>query len=99
VQLLNMYTGQQDADSNGFSSADANAGMQKCILVSANPKLVDLKQMTKESANCTLRRFFVYEVKDIMLRQGNQKPNGFCGAISQKLVKADFGQLHGNLLA
>ena len=46
-----------------------NADMQKCILISANPKLVDLKRITKESANRTLRGFFVYEVKDIMLRR------------------------------
>jgi hypothetical protein len=77
-----------------------NADRQKCILVSANPKLVDLKQMTKESANCALRGFFAYEAKEISCCGGeNQKPNGFCGAISQELVKANFGRLHGNLLA
>jgi hypothetical protein len=33
VQLLNMYTGQQDVDSNGFSSADA-----KCWHAEMHPR-------------------------------------------------------------
>jgi hypothetical protein len=77
-----------------------NADMQKCILVSANPKLVDLKQMTRESAKlCSTGGSLRMKGKDIMLRRGNQKPNGFAGAILQGLVKANFGRLQRNLLA